>query len=133
MQDGRTLTHIQQDVDFANRYRIAYIKHLMSLSAGIFVISIAFMRDVIGAYSQPVFKSGLVSGWACLILSLVAGILHMKCWDRFYISYRKPKEEGEKRRNKINTLRVGAEAGQIAFFVLGLVLIFYFAAANLPG
>ncbi len=131
MQNDRTLEDIHRDVDFSNRYRLEYIKHLMSLSAGIFVISIAFMKDVVGGYSTAVFKIGLVVGWAFLILSLVGGIFHMKCWDRYYISYRKPKDVGDIRRKRINRWRIIAETSQITFFALGIVLLFGFAALNL--
>jgi len=131
MDEARSLADVHRDVDFANRYRTEYIKHLMSLSAGIFVISIAFMKDVVGGYTNAVFKLGLAVGWFCLILSLVGGIFHMKCWDRFYISYRKPLDEGKNRRRIINRWRIFSEICQIAFFVLGMVMISVFAALNL--
>ena len=129
--DERTLADLHRDVDFANRYRTEYIKHLMSLSAGIFVISIAFMKDVVGSYTNAAFKFGLVVGWLCLILSLIGGIFHMKCWDRFYISYLKPLDEGKKRRRIINHWRIFSEVCQITFFALGMLLIFVFAGLNL--
>lgn len=127
----RTLEDVHRDVAFANTYRLEYIKHLMSIAAGIFVISIAFIKDFVGDYDKAVFKSGLVSGWAFLILSIVAGIFHMKCWDRFYISYRKNFEEGLKRRKVINKYRTIAEFCQITFFILAIVMIFAFSVVNL--
>jgi hypothetical protein len=131
MEESRTLADLHRDVDFANRYRTEYIKHMMSLSAGIFVISVAFMKEIIGGYSNSVFRYGLILGWLCLILSLIGGIFLMKCWDRFFISYRNPINEGKKKRKVINRWRIFSEACQITFFVLGLVLIFSFAALNL--
>ena len=131
MRESRTLEDIHRDVDFSNRYRLEYIKHLMSLSAGIFVISVAFMKDVIGEPTVVVFKLGLITGWGFLILSLVGGILHMKCWDRYYISYRKDEDIGNIRRKHINMWRIAFETCQIAFFLLGITMIFCFVALNL--
>lgn len=127
----RNLEDIHRDVDFANRYRLEYIKHLMSIAAGIFVVSIAFIKDFVGDYKTAIFKIPLIIGWAFLILSIAAGIFHMKCWDRFYISYRKSFDEGARRRKVINVYRTIAETSQIVFFILGLILIFAFSVANL--
>ena len=91
MSQGRTLQDIHRDVEFANKYRIENIKHLLAFSAGIFVLLIAFMRYIIGVESAPTFKIGLIMGWGFLVLSMIGDIFHMKAWDRFYISYRKPK------------------------------------------
>lgn len=130
-QTNRTLEDIHRDVDFANRYRLEYIKHLMSIAAGIFVISITFMKDFVGNYGTAIFKMGLVAGWGCLVMSIVSGIGHMKCWDRYYISYRKQREEGDRRRKRINLWRIISETLQISFFIAGLVLIFSFSVMNL--
>lgn len=35
----RTLDHVQTDVDFANRFRIEYVKHMMSIAGGALVFS----------------------------------------------------------------------------------------------
>ena len=61
---------------------------MMSIAAGIFVLSVAFMKDLVAP--GPVVSPWLLTGsWGLLVLSLVAGVGHMKAWDRFYIAYRK--------------------------------------------
>jgi hypothetical protein len=74
----RDLEDIHRNVDFANRCRLEYVTHLMSLAAGIFAVSIAFTKDFVPSYSEASFKLGLVGGWLSLVLSLVGGIFHMK-------------------------------------------------------
>lgn len=131
LMENRTLEDIHFDVGLANNYRLEYIKHLMSLSAGIFVISIAFMSDLISGIATARCKFTIIIGWGLLILSLIGGIFHMKSWDRFYISYRKETEIGVKRRSKINKYRILSESFQVSSFLLGIILIFLFVAINL--
>jgi hypothetical protein len=126
----RTLEDVHRDVEFANRYRLEYIKHIMSIAAGVFVISIAFMGELTGDKIVE-SKSTLVCGWFLLLLSLVAGIFHMKCWDRFFTSFRKDFAEGSRRRKRINRIRILVETLQIGLFVVGLLCVFLFARANL--
>jgi hypothetical protein len=96
----RTLDNIHQDVDFANRYRIEYIKHLLSLSGGIFVISIGLLGNDLKHAHFSLFRESIVLGWLALILSMMGGIFHMRVWDKFYMSFRKPYEEGLLRRKQ---------------------------------
>lgn len=129
-EPNRALEHIQTDVDFANRYRLEYVKHMMSIAAGIFALSVAFTKDLAGpgATKEPTL---LVQSWGMLVLSLVAGIGHMKAWDRFYIAYRKPFAERAKRHRIVNPLRILAETVQVGALVAGVWLMFRFAVANL--
>ena len=101
----------------------------MSIFAGLFVLSIAFMKDIVGEESVT-NSQYLIWSWLTLIISLISGIFHMKCWDRFYIAYRKPNEECKQRRKKINQIRVTVESVQIISFVVGVVLMFVFSAQN---
>ncbi|MBN2261095.1 MAG: hypothetical protein JW702_11145 [Clostridiales bacterium] len=129
--ENRTLEEIHYDVGLANNYRIEYIKHLMSLSAGIFVISIAFMSDLVKEIENAEHKVIIILGWGFLIISLIGGIFHMKCWDRFYISYRKEMDIGNIRRKKINKYRILAEIIQVSSFLTGIIFIFLFVSTNL--
>ncbi len=127
----RTLDNIHQDIDFANRYRIEYIKHLMSLSGGIFILSIGLMGDSLSNVNFEQFREAIVLGWFTLILSMVGGIFHMRTWDKFYMSFRRPHEEGITLRKKLRKRRRVAEAIQVSCFLTGLMLIFAFVAINI--
>ncbi len=61
--EKRTLEDIHYDVGLANSYRIEYIKHLMSLSAGIFVVSIAFMSDLVKDIENSEYKIIIILSW----------------------------------------------------------------------
>lgn len=127
----RTLDNIHQDIDFANRYRLEYIKHLMSLCAGIFIISIGLMGDNISGETFSKFRIGIVLGWFALILSMMGGIFHMRVWDKFYMSFRKPHEEGVTIRKVLRFRRRIAELIQVSCFMIGMILIFAFVAFNI--
>jgi amino acid transporter len=134
MTDERTLADVHRDIDFGNRYRLEYIKHLMSLSAGVFVVSIAFMKELMPPERHVRMAYGLGVGWVSLILSLFSGIAHMRYWASFYISFLKPFDDpvAKARRRRINARRKIAELLQLGCFVTGLVLILLFAILNLP-
>ena len=127
----RTLDNIHQDVDFANRYRIEYIKHLMSLSGGIFVISIGLLGNNLASHGFEQFREWIVVGWMALIFSMIGGIFHMRVWDKFYMSFRKPHDHGVEKRKVLRQRRRFAEAIQIGCFMIGVVLIFAFVAINI--
>ncbi|WP_010605281.1 hypothetical protein [Pseudoalteromonas maricaloris] len=128
---NRNLDQIQKDIEFANSYRMEAIKHLMSIAAGIFVFSIAFMKDIIPSGSVAESKWALGWSWCLLLFSLLAGIALMKLWDKFYASYRKSNEEGLKRRQSINPYRKVFEFIQISSFFVGAGLMAIFAISNL--
>lgn len=127
----RSLDHIQTDVDFANRYRLEYVKHMMSIAAGVFALSVTFMKDLVGE-TETKASALLPLSWALLIVSLSAGVGHMKAWDRFYIAYRKERVERDRRHRRINPLRVTAEIVQVGGLIAGVVVMMLFAIANLP-
>ncbi|MEM9823943.1 MAG: hypothetical protein AAF985_22855 [Bacteroidota bacterium] len=127
----RTLDNIHQDVDFANRYRIEYIKHLLSLSGGIFVISIGLLGNDLNHSHFSLYRESIAMGWLALILSMMGGIFHMRVWDKFYMSFRKPHEKGLEQRKRLRLRRRIAEAIQIGFFMIGVILIFLFVSVNI--
>ncbi len=132
--DERTLSDVHRDVDFANRYRLEYIKHLISVAAALFLLSVAFMKDVLGVNSsQAHFKVFLGLAWLFLIVSTIAGIFHLRSWAEFYITYLKPfkDKEANKRRRVINYRRKVFENCQLIFFGLSLLCFLIFAVRNL--
>ena len=130
---NRTLEDIHRDVDFANRYRLEFIKHCMSLAAAVFVFTVAFIKDIVG--NDPISGKWLIGiGWGAMIVSLLAGLGHLAGWDRYYISYRdfwKKESEGKTKRKTINCWRRAAMLLQIAGFFAGLVAIAVFCFKNL--
>ena len=132
--ESRTLAEAHLDIGLANNYRIEYIKHLMSIATGVFVFSVTFMKDMIGSSTVGAsLKSALLVGWISLAISIVAGILHMRLWASFYISWGLHYNELSARqwRYKIRIVRDCAEIIQIAGFVVGIFALLLFAAQNL--
>ncbi len=127
----RDMDSVHINIEFSNRFRLEYIKHLISVSAGIFVISITFTKDIIGNLNKAIFEYILVLGWAFLLLAIISGVFHLGYVDQLFRSYRFPKTEGDKiRRPIIRWLKVFHRT-QVLFFVLGVILIFIFASVNL--
>ena len=130
--DNRSLEDIHRDIEFGNRYRLEYIRTLVSITAGIFVISVAFMSDVIPSKNVQL-KITLILSWAFLTISMVSGVLHFKLWSKFYITYRKPFDDPDAiaDRKRINRLRKKVELLQTILFCVGVALMFFFAAVNI--
>lgn len=128
------LADAHTDIGFGNDYRIEYIKHLVSIATGVFVFSITFLKDFVGL--QPAnaqYKVVLLIGWFALLLSIIAGIIHMRYWAMYYISWGTHYEDtkGREFRRALNPKRKAAEAVQFFGFGLGLLFLLAFAASNL--
>lgn len=125
----------QRDIEFANSYRMEYIKHLLTMAAGVFAFTITFMKDYVNKPSRDLGHQWvLVLGWSLLLLSLVAGICHMRCWTSFFTSWgaRDHLSDAALRwRSSIEQWRRVAEFFQVMLFLIGLVLMIVFAAVNL--
>jgi hypothetical protein len=124
----------QRDIEFGNSYRLEYIKHLITIASGMFVFTVAFMKDVIqkpaaSAHWPPV----LIAGWLALVISIIAGIYHMRYWAWYFVSWgRGPGDATEIAwRNRIDTHRIIAERVQFYGFFVGLGCLLLFAALNL--
>jgi hypothetical protein len=131
----RTLEDIHRDVAFANSYRLELIKHTISLSAGVFVLTLTFIKDYI-ANRTVLFTEMIPIGWAALVVSILGGLAHMATWDRYYISYRDwdfagDKEKGKKARKLINICRWISMVLQFGGLAAGLVAMLVFYAMNL--
>lgn len=134
LDEKRSLSDQHKDIEFANTYRLEYIKHLISISTGVAIFSVTFMKDVLERNSQSISqKFILLSGWGLLLLSTFAGIFHMRYWAWYFISWdiNPYKEEAKKWRNKIDIKRKRAEKLQIYGFIVGFTLLTIFTAVNL--
>lgn len=129
-----TTEHRQRDIEFGNSYRLEYIKHLITIASGMFVFTVAFMKDVLGKPAAAAHGSLiLICGWTALVVSIVAGIHHMRYWAWFFVSWgRGPADEQEIAwRKRIDGRRKIAEQTQFYGFFVGLVCLLVFAALNL--
>ncbi len=129
-----TLAQRQKDIEFSNLYRIEYIKHLITISSGMFVFTIAFMNDLINKPFECVtYKEVLIIGWLALVVSIIAGIYHMRHWAWYFNSWgRYPADKDEITwREKVNKHRRVAELTQFYLFFLGLGCLLVFAALNM--
>lgn len=129
-----SLSDAHLDIGLGNNYRIEYIKHLVSIATGVFVFSVTFMKDLINeSTTNADWKPFLIAGWTGLVVSIVSGILHMRLWSQYYISWGLHYEESRavKWRQVINRRRKIAENLQIGGFAIGLLLLLIFATRNL--
>lgn len=131
--NNRDLETRHRDVDFGIRFRSEYIKILLALSTGVLAFSVTFSKDIV---EKPVaemdFKSLLVLSWMLLLLSSVAGVLHLRYWAWFFNSWGRahdPEFESEWRA-KVNARRIIAEGIQVYGFFWGLALFVAFAVWN---
>ena len=124
----------RSDMIIGNTYRMEYIKHLVSVATATLVFSIAFMKDILGdPSSEPEFKLLLAAGWLSLVISIIFGILHMRNWSDFYISWslKSESEKGKTQRNELVKYQRNIALTQISTFLLGLIFMFVFAVKNL--
>lgn len=130
----KKLEAIHRDVDFANRYRLEFIKHCMSLAAAVFVFTVAFIKDIVPSSTAPQHKWLIALAWGAMIVSLLGGLGHLAGWDRYYISYRDYSEDeakGDAKRRLINRLRRIGMTLQLLGFAVGLGGIAVFCLLNL--
>jgi hypothetical protein len=93
--DGKDLNYgqvhdmIHRDIALGNDYRKERIKLLTALATGVFALTVTFHKDLFG--SATLTSSGLalmLLGWLMLLLSLLAGILHFRKWEDYYLEHR---------------------------------------------
>jgi hypothetical protein len=79
---------IHRDIAIGNDYRKERIKLLITLATGVFALTVTFHKDLFGEALTPVGLLLMLSGWGALIVSLLAGILHFRNWEDFYLEHR---------------------------------------------
>jgi hypothetical protein len=123
-----------RDIGLGNTYRIEYIKNLVSITTGVFVFTVTFMKDLVGKpLAQVVYKPLLISGWSVLAISIIAGVFHLRLRAAYYISWGLDSTGANrgKHRRALNRKRKIAEYTQISSFFVGLALLVTFASLNL--
>jgi hypothetical protein len=131
--EEHTLADAHRDIDFGNRYRIEYIKHLISIATAVLVFTVTFMKDFVGKKSSEAEgRFLLLLGWSALVASMVAGIFHMRYWSWYYVSWGTRWKEPTARdwRATVNARRKIAENLQVYGFIIGLLCLMIFAVWN---
>lgn len=130
-----TIEQRQQDFQFGNSFRLEYIKHLISISTGVFVFTVTFMKEFLGKTpaTTATLKPALITGWLALVVSVIAGIYNMRYWSWFFTSWgRSPMDEKEVMwRRQVDSRRKVAEKIQFYGFFIGLACLLFFAIWNL--
>ena len=132
--DSRSLAEKHKDIEFSNAYRIEYIKHLMAIAAGVFAFTITFAKDFLGrAASGTAAKPLLLLGWGALLVSLVAGVMHMRFWASYYVYWANALHDltAKEWRARLDITRKITELVQVITFMVGMGCLFLFAAVNM--
>lgn len=79
---------IHRDIAIGNDYRKERIKLLITLATGVFALSVTFHKDLFGSVLTSTGLSLVLFGWAAMIVSLGAGIVHFRKWEDFYLEHR---------------------------------------------
>jgi hypothetical protein len=138
--DGPTIESVHRDITFANQYRLELIKYLLAIAAALFAFTITFRPSL----SRVDLGWAMWLGWAGLGASMIGGMFHMLGWDHYYKSYRdydwklratpaEAKAEGRAARKKINGWRRIALSFQFGGFIVGVIGVGLFAAANIDN
>jgi Protein of unknown function (DUF1097) len=86
---GQVHDMIHRDIALGNEYRKERIKLLTALATGVFALTVTFHKDLFG--SATLTSSGLtlmLLGWLMLLISLLAGIVHFRKWEDYYLEHR---------------------------------------------
>ena len=125
-----TITALQTDVGFANKYRLELIKTSLTVAAALLAFTVTFRPNL----SAPQCEWLMWVGWIGLGLSTLGAMGNMYGWEQFYIPYRDYKldqDEGKRVRHTITLWRRRAMAVQFAGFAFGVMSIAIFSAINL--
>lgn len=79
---------IHRDIAVGNDYRKERIKLLTTLATGVFALTVTFHKDLFGATLTRAGLSLMLLGWVALIMSLLAGLVHFRKWEDFYLEHR---------------------------------------------
>lgn len=124
----------RHDMEIGNRYRIDAIKHLISISTAVLVFSVMFQKDVLSvtiadSYGKPL----LLASWVFLFSSIFLGIVNLRIWAAFYISWSKDEksEGGYRKRKRMTRQRRWSDRLQFLGLFCGLGLLVTFAWINI--
>jgi hypothetical protein len=124
---------LQKDIELANTYRLEKQKTMLTITTALLAFTVSFRPKL----TPPVhFEWAMVMGWVGLSIALIAGVATLQAWEQFYISYRdydwKGKhEDGKSHRRKVTGWRRTLFAFQCIGFLVGIVGVGLFAAANI--
>ena len=88
-----TITALQTDVGFANKYRLELIKTSLTVAAALLAFTVTFRPNL----SAPQCEWLMWVGWIGLGLSTLGAMGNMYGWEQFYISYRDYKLDQDER------------------------------------
>lgn len=84
---GDLHTVMHRDIGLGNDYRKERIKHLTTLATGVFALTVTFHKDLLGGSNGNLELVLLFGGWLLLLISLYAGIIHLRRWEDYYLAY----------------------------------------------
>jgi len=131
------LKYRQELIDAKNASQDQLDKALLTLSAGAFGITIAFLESITS--TPPVWSGLLYVSWFCwgltIGLSLVAFYLSVKSHDEdLALLHSDPKKlYDENRKDPTNTAVKWLNKISLILFLIGLITISFFAALNLSN
>ena len=79
---------VHRDISIGNDYRKERVKHVTTLAAGVFAITVTFHKDMFGGHVTVGALIFLVLGWLMLVGSLLSGIFHFQAWENYYLAFR---------------------------------------------
>jgi hypothetical protein len=85
---GQVHEMMHRDIAIGNDYRKERIKLLTTLATGVFALTVTFHKDMFGETLTRIGIWLIMLGWAALIFSLLAGIVHFRKWEDFYLEHR---------------------------------------------
>jgi hypothetical protein len=123
-QDIREIQY-NRDIGLGNQFRLEAVKHCMTIATGAFVLTVSFYKNFAQSTGHALVLA--LIDWALMIMSLGAGIVQMRYWEEFYISYIHDhdgkSEIGCKQRNWWKPFRFWSRTVQYTTLILGMLLI----------
>jgi hypothetical protein len=83
---GEVHEMIHRDISIGNDYRKERVKHVTTLAARIFAITVSFHKYMFGGRVIVGALIFLVLGWLMLVGSLLSGIFHFQAWENYYLA-----------------------------------------------
>lgn len=131
------ISAIQADVGFGIQFRLELMKQLLTLATALLAFTVGFFT-VPGAPGHVDNAPLAWVGWMALIVAIGCGLLQMRHWERFYLSYRDfdHKDDGaggKTYRATITRYRHLAMTIQYITLTIGVLCLTVFAALRIRG